>query len=427
MEITLKVEGKEKKYTINHKGCVFELTDPTMNNLLVLYCDVGGGLTSTELAKRLGIDADVIKNIVRSFKVNKSMSLVDLFTAKNEFDNSFEENNESLESTINKLFSRNLELEEKVRLLESKDSVSSLLGDFSVNLPEWVKDEYLIWSRANKKQVEGEKSVVIAISDLHVGLIVREEETITGNGYNAKVFRDRFDQITGDILSSYHIFEGADNIYVCLMGDLFEGVLGNMREGHMREVELYGMDQINLAVSYIAKFIRALSELYTNKNIKVKYVSGNHDRINESKQNDQTRIFMQFAFKLLESALSGVKNVELQDIHAKRWYGIQVTDNCRLIIQHGDMNCKVDEMFKIDSINHALYRIFLKGHYHTKKVLEGNMFTEITTTSLVGGSFYSENNLALTGIPSQLVLEITDNIKNKFPVQIKTHWFDAKN
>lgn len=428
----IRVEQSEVDQSVNYVFSsgkdLYSLGETTVNHCLLSYCNFGLSLTASEVADRLGVGVQLVRELMKVLDVKKSSSFEDVLSSKLAFEKGFLDKAASKDAVIERLMRENAQLSSQVKAASAVRHDSFML-DSDYKVPEFIADEYALYRRTRETTGKDydQKSVVIAISDLHVGLIVREEETITGNKYNFAVFKERFDEITSGILRSHHVFHGADKIFVTLLGDLFEGVLGNMREGHMREVELYGMDQIRFAVKYICEFIATLAKMHSDKKIIVNYVSGNHDRVGRSKEDDQTRIFMQTAWSFVEFALGGYNNIELQDAHAKRWFGFYVTDSCRMVVQHGDMNNKVDNMFKIDSVHPALFRIFLKGHFHTKRVIEGNNYLEITTTSTVGGSFYSENQLALAGVPSQLVLEITERKGDLFPIKVKTHWYDASN
>lgn len=116
------------------------------------------------------------------------------------------------------------------------------------------------------------KSLLIYLSDLHIGMMCATDQLLNSNTYDAKVLEERLFRTLSIILSTK-----PDEIIICLMGDLVDGWDGEtVRKGHKLPQNLNNKEQYHTFINSFKTYFTTLSSL----NCKIKFYSvseGNHE------------------------------------------------------------------------------------------------------------------------------------------------------
>lgn len=230
---------------------------------------------------------------------------------------------------------------------------------------------------------KGSGIAVCPIADLHAGANV--QGLIMTPDFNPSILKDNLSVIASDINS--HKF---GEIHIPILGDLIESIMGVNHPGSFQEMSpgSFGGDGIILSHRIISHFLSSIANLS-----KVYIVSGNHDRLHESKELDFKGGAAQVIAHML--SLEGF-NVEFQPSVISR-----CIDNFQYVMSHDhhkNRNAAADFILKYG--DQRKYNIALGGHLHTSKrksyyavenvVADEANYTVRNVRPLFTGNFYSE-------------------------------------
>jgi hypothetical protein len=240
------------------------------------------------------------------------------------------------------------------------------------------------------------RSGVYALADFHLGAYVGD--LLKTPDFNYNVICEYLQEISQEINKEKH-----KEVHIFLAGDFIESFSGlnhiNSWKGLSKGA--YGMKAVMLAHEVLCE------HLYSKiKNLKyVGFVSGNHDRISSSKDEDQhgeVAMMMQYLFN------KDVKNVDSE------WSALllrKVIDGVGYVVTHGHLGISDKEISKVlfDYGFQGMYNVFLKGHKHTRSTkrtfkkslikyedidyvsLDSTDYRAVTIPPLFTGNFYSES------------------------------------
>jgi hypothetical protein len=119
---------------------------------------------------------------------------------------------------------------------------------------------------------------IFAFSDIHVGKIVKTNElTPLKNTYNVDVIKQRVSKMLHHIVK-YATTACPDFVVAAWLGDLFEALLGNMRELMHLDMKEFASEQYDIGISIFKEVTDKLIELFDCP-ITVYLTGGNHDRL----------------------------------------------------------------------------------------------------------------------------------------------------
>jgi hypothetical protein len=261
-------------YHIMIKGepdLIGELTREEMDMVYRLYSNLdGAGLTQRTLSRQLGLAFRDFKRIIRAFNITKQSIPV--------APHIIEENNQ--EHVIDLIF-RNKEnnLLKKIELDRSKKT-EQLLKDAQkelVDLKSKFKDWESLINNLNIDDIEpfeikfeetdGEKALVVFLSDQHVGAHTKEE-SIYDNDYNEKEFNNRMIKTLEMVRGQLALYGRFDRIFIVNLGDALDGFNGQTtRGGHGLPQNLNNRGQFNVYLEGMIKFFETLYEMDAANNI----------------------------------------------------------------------------------------------------------------------------------------------------------------
>lgn len=156
-----------------------------------------------------------------------------------------------------------------------------------------------------KRKATGKKeAAVLLLSDSHVGLVVKKEQTFGIGNYNPKVFLDRLsflEQSTISILAD-KLGETIDSLHIVVNGDLVEGKLNHSNE---KSDNILLAHQVELATwSFSQFFIRLSLALQIPIHIHMADV-GNHGRWMDQRKMPTANRFSNFDY-LVYSSIAAV-------------------------------------------------------------------------------------------------------------------------
>ena len=244
-----------------------------------------------------------------------------------------------------------------------------------------------------------DNDLIVCLSDLHLGA---ENYSCFGT-YNTEIAKRKLDAYFDKIveIGKMHCSE---NVYVCLLGDLINGVIRQSVQLSNRENFI---DQVKLASEMISSFCADLALHFTN--VFVTGVSGNHSRILQNKEDclrDERADSL--ILWICKQILSKVGNVEVRtDTYDASIATLYVRDKEYWLV-HGDSDSPTDAgIGKLTLMMGSIPYAILAGHRHSLFYREFNNVKYIQAGSLCIGGDY-EVQKRLTDKPNQTVLVVND-------------------
>lgn len=163
---------------------------------------------------------------------------------------------------------------------------------------------------SGRKSSGSAQSAVLLLSDTHVGLRVRPDQTLGFGEYSFPIFLNRLKYLEESVLSilKNHTTAKTDELVVAMLGDMLDGALMHGAEAKQRNTlfaQFYG------AGHALAQFLRNIAPHVPK--IRIKTVVGNHPRWQNQKHtptdNRYSNLDM-FLYALIEALTKDIKNIE---------------------------------------------------------------------------------------------------------------------
>jgi UDP-2,3-diacylglucosamine pyrophosphatase LpxH len=241
------------------------------------------------------------------------------------------------------------------------------------------------------KEITG-KPLIIVIADLHLGRFGDHfDET-----YNKDVALQRLLDITT-------VLPKDRPIHVFCLGDVIESFTGKNKPDTWKQIEMHGAKVALSAYDILEEFFASIPNFQS-----CWFVGGNHDRITDSKQDDDDAQVLEIIQGVFER-MGAYKTFFDPTIHT-----ITIDGVC-YILTHGDK--KLSKMtganFVLEHGSPGIFNCMLYAHYHHKQLIEESpKFTKRIVPPIVSQSKYEYIN-GWTSNPGFLILE-EHNGKVKF-------------
>lgn len=250
------------------------------------------------------------------------------------------------------------------------------------------------------KRDDDEYSMIINLSDWHVGAIVHNDET---GGYSYDILEDRLDTYLEEVLNLILKFD-ITQVHVLHLGDWIEHI--NMRNVNQAfEAEFSATEQIVKATRLIVKFLEKLS---SHVSVTFGGIGGNHDRFQGNKAdkvyNDNVALIILDSLFLIQEH-GGLSNVTLLD-NRDDVYSLEFElAGRRVKAVHGDHEGKKVDQKIPKHIKSQVLDILLMGHIHTSRTVQEDYarFHHYCGSPMGANSYSKENNFPTTK-PSQSVI-----------------------
>lgn len=247
-----------------------------------------------------------------------------------------------------------------------------------------------------------EKTLIIGISDWHVGYVIRNYK---GNSYNYEIAKKRLAKLLAETEKEIHK-NNISKVVIVQAGDLTEGAY--LRNNQNYDCEFNSNEQIVMAEELLYGFVTSVSEM--DVNVDLYSVGGNHQRGNGNKdsniEGDGNNLVI---VKNLKQWFTLAKNdrVKVCDIDFKEDCGEFDLGFGVIKVKHGDKSPKEDKKFYDSevSMNNTKYSMLIRGHYHNFNMSsQNNGGYVITLGSLFGYNPYSVDKVQCTTHASQSLI-----------------------
>lgn len=245
------------------------------------------------------------------------------------------------------------------------------------------------------KKVKGGETLVVTVSDIHVGLK-------TAN-YNYETLKNRMSYYRSQV-ADYVSCHKVSNIIIAGLGDLIEGAY--MHATQLYELEFGMGEQVSHVLSLILDFVSSVRKLGINTSYVA--ISGNHDRLNglSKKDNLLGDSVVDIINAIIESKSKelGIKYIK----PATKVRHLLTINGTNIVLVHGDIDKLQDKTIisKLSSFFNKKVDTVIAGHLHSfwLTTLGFNQYL-IQTSSSFDGNSYSDK-LGVKNTPGQIMLSI---------------------
>lgn len=255
------------------------------------------------------------------------------------------------------------------------------------------------------KPSKGDKSLILAFSDWHIGSLVYNEDT---GGYHFEKLKGQIQDVIDQV---QQLIEDLDikHLYIFHIGDIIEHIsMRNVNQAF--DAEFPASEQIAKGVRVIADLLSTLSQRI---HVTFGIVSGNHDRFQGNKNdkiyNDTvTYIILDMLF-LIQESFGGLPNVTLLDNRKDTYEFTVKVAGKNVKVKHGDHEKKKDDVKIPKHIKDEPIDLLYLGHIHSTRIVQEDFSRfHIYVGSTMGANSYSKELNLPTTSPSQMVTILTE-------------------
>ena len=270
----------------------------------------------------------------------------------------------------------------------------------------------------NFVNTEKEKSMVVLLSDFHLGATVAD---YTNGGYDFSVLQRRMNQFVDTVIEDIESKDIID-VTVYFVGDLVEHI--SMRDVNQAfETEFTLAEQISKGTRLIIDILDNIRQ-YVPGTLTFGMIGGNHDRMqgnkNQKVYNDSVAyVVLDMLFMLQQQGV--LKDIELID-NREDIYNIRDTIlGKKIVVNHGDgLKGKGNHIPKFITDSHI--DLLITGHIHHHRMTQEdyNRFHVVASSPMGYNNYAKELHLSKTK-PSQQILVLEEDSDN---IDIKTVFLD---
>lgn len=449
LEATLEYNGKEwgidsenGLYKFNYNNAEIELSFEEVEECCFLYSRVSPGkdLPAIAIAQHLlvdknhdWVDIDFVVWMFRRIGFSKRMypqaphqafdSVEEIALAAMKRQDAYVKSQKSATQVL----SQKQEIEKLRKELTSLYSVLEL--DERLN-GRGATNKFLLDKPVNPAS-KGNYHKIIAIGDVHAGKeILQRSFYKRNNTYNREEFYRRIKLIAEYIsLDNLKNSEKPDSVTFAGIGDWFESIFANMREGMHRDMYGTPEEQYDDVIWAYTHLLERVCEVYPDIPIHAFYVPGNHDRFHKNKE-DRTEAFM--AHILTDRIRRQFAKDHVQVNKGGTVNSIMLPNGVNFIFLHGHVSplspSSTDKDYTnfctIHGFSNAKRYIICSGHYHTflfRNFVNGKV---LWVSSVCGNDYYSSDVIAKGG-PAEFVIlnsyEASEELSGPYPLQQYDH------
>ena len=251
---------------------------------------------------------------------------------------------------------------------------------------------------------------ILALSDLHIGELVKPDDVDGGEGYSIEIAGQRMRTVIKQVKGSKK-----QDLVVLFLGDLIHGDLAHQDFSETKEVGL-----IVQAISAKKIIVEALTKLSRKfRNVYVYNAVGNHGRQPNKLRPPNTDIGDNWDWYIIEQVSDHFKASKINNVkitNSKAPFNTLELGNNTIFYTHGDRTLKgtsysnaLSALGKATSLSSKYINFLFCGHYHHHICVQaGTDQYLIMAPCLVGDDPYARNNLMLASKPAQLLVTIKD-------------------
>lgn len=251
------------------------------------------------------------------------------------------------------------------------------------------------------------ETMVIMISDIHIGKLVQPSAVGSDFGYNAGLFFERGKELLASILRLRDIHSAHSPIPKLVLFFLGDGVDGvDMRRGHAHRVDMNAATQQVIELSRYFVWLLANLEPYFEDGIDLNWEFGNHGRVGDFGVNLPSDNWDYIAGVMVEQNLAAVPRVRV-NVHTQK-YGIYQIGPLVAYAAHGDMikggggsPVVKRHIASVQNLHRRVFDLVLLGHFHNSEYLTAGGAKVFLNGAWDGGDDFSVNQLVAASDPAQ--------------------------
>jgi hypothetical protein len=274
--------SKNKKYIFNTKkkfGVELSFSKEKIDFIVNLYSKFTGNNTSSEIASKLGISAEIVKHILRVMRITHD---------------SVPYTEEVMESVDEDLLVEQTLIDKKnsiIQKIESRDQKETRddaekwrafktlhINPFEEFLNKWKLSANIPVKTLFKNPQKNDRELLIGCSDWHYGLIASESTLYNQKEWNIDKTVKVVEEYGRKLVT--HLKENSyKKVNVCFLGDIAHSITGETDKGTKLHAYPLGQEQLDIAFSSLVHFVQML--LTVHDNIHLYSVNGNHDSVSD--------------------------------------------------------------------------------------------------------------------------------------------------
>lgn len=251
-------------------------------------------------------------------------------------------------------------------------------------------------------------SLYIPISDLHVGKTY-DPFNSKFSKYDKSVLVERMKMVIAYIKEYANTSKNVENVYYSSLGDDFESLFGNMREGQFLSMDAYTKLAFQTVINFHVSVLKQIKESFPDVPVTAVFQGGNHDRLFESKDWGSESLVNWLVTKTIEDEF---EDGEIEFLCAPPIASYMLPSGVNVISQHGHIaKIKTDKdvvnYMSIHELEGATRHLIVQAHLHHTlfKSVKNSKF--LVNPSVCGSDSYSHNNLAVDAPAEFVMIETT--------------------
>lgn len=220
-----------------------------------------------------------------------------------------------------------------------------------------------------------DKPLVCAIADLHAGGFTENMKLV--EDYNLDVLKKKIARITKIIKRTNR------PVHVKILGDLIESFTGKNHKNTWKQIEMHGMKVMFVVADMIGKMLREAPNI-----VSVDLISGNHDRISASNEDDVEGQVAYGVAELLRRQTEGIK-IDYDPLILSHLH-----EDVNYILLHGHLPIakKNPAEIVLDYGKQDYYNVILTAHYHSELIKKNTTKLRVhQVPSLVPANQFAQN------------------------------------
>lgn len=299
------------------------------------------------------------------------------------------ENNIKDDKIITELDIKKQELEkEKIKIKDQRRRLNELIRGQARF--EQIKEDIIDCAKELEPKLLGDiigfnhtedsQEAVLCLSDIHYGMITSNFV----NSFDGQIAKERFKKLLDKTINTCRVNYNVDKLHVLILGDLVHGLIHTQNRLSAKEDVIKQIIEVS---ELIAEFIDELAIQIPS--VKVYLTVGNHSRVFQNKDDNNTENFEYITKWFLLGRLKQCKNVEFieNDINDSL-ITFNVFDNL-IVASHGDKDRPNSVQEKLRVLFDKKPSHIILGHYHSSYEKDFN-----GTTVVVNGSFCGTDDYA---------------------------------
>jgi hypothetical protein len=254
------------------------------------------------------------------------------------------------------------------------------------------------------KMEGGEIYCDLLISDWHYGM----EVDAWFNTFNAEIAQLRVEELLDKFADYYsRNKKRIRQVSIPTLGDMVDGVLGDMRPGQHFEQDVHGMYQMVGCADLLAAFYIGMHKITGSHLKEIDQVVGNHGRSSKDNRGDPQRI-PEAALYLIAKEKSRLDHIEWRFNFERPILEFQ-RGEFHYIMGHGDKKPRKFAQLGVPRARMGKHVIHYCGHLHEVELsgVYNSNFTQVQNGSLCGSDSYAVDQLGYHSTPAQTIAEVS--------------------